>query len=131
MAGAMACVGGMSVAPLLKRIRYTRPQTYLPTNKRHENVRQAFAARRMDLTGWGVWLVDDVKTTGATLTACTKTVAPGGGAAHPRCDRCGRGCSEHTFLDAMSSDRRNWVLKCPVLPPGFHLPTKLRTNLLS
>ncbi len=60
------------LVPLLQRVRHTPPQTRIAPSQRHANVRDSFACRPHDLTGWTVWLVDDVKTTGATLNACAK-----------------------------------------------------------
>ena len=63
---------------MLRRTRYTHPQTSLPPAKRADNVRESVAARRVDLSGWHIWLIDDVKTTGATLAACTRLVRRAG-----------------------------------------------------
>lgn len=61
---------------LLRRIRHTPPQATLAPSARRRNVRGAFALswRRpsLDWSGTTIWLVDDVKTTGATLTACAR-----------------------------------------------------------
>ena len=60
------------VAPLLRRTRQTTPQTRVAPSQRKGNIKNAFQAYRVDLSGWDVILVDDVKTTGSTLTACTR-----------------------------------------------------------
>lgn len=70
IATTLASATGLPFAALLKRTRYTHPQTTVTPSLRHENVRDSFAMPRVDLNGWVVWLVDDVKTSGATLTAC-------------------------------------------------------------
>lgn len=62
-------------APLLsglRKIRDTRAQSSLGRAERHRNVEGAFEAAA-NLSGQHVLLVDDVMTTGATLTACAKT----------------------------------------------------------
>lgn len=53
----------------LARIRYTRPQLGLTAAERRVNVRDAFAADPARVAGRRVLLVDDVCTTGSTLTA--------------------------------------------------------------
>lgn len=54
-----------------ERIRETRPQTELPLEKRQSNVRGAFHCRR-ELSGQRLLLLDDVLTTGATLSECAR-----------------------------------------------------------
>lgn len=63
---------GVSVAACLERIRYTEPQVGQGHADRRENVRGAFALRSDHglSAGCRVVLVDDVRTTGATLGAC-------------------------------------------------------------
>ncbi len=64
----------------LKRVRLTRPQTELKGEDRRRNVRGAFEIR-----GEGVFkekrvlLIDDVYTTGATITECARILKSAGG----------------------------------------------------
>ncbi len=66
------------LAPVLRRIQYTPPQTAVAPSQRVANIRGSFAADRIDLSGWAVILIDDVKTTGATLSACTRLLKQAG-----------------------------------------------------
>lgn len=60
-------------AALLKRIKKTPPQTRMTSmHARQENVKDAFACKPVDLKGCTVYLVDDVKTTGATVDRCVR-----------------------------------------------------------
>jgi ComF family protein len=63
---------GWPLAPILKRPRYTTPQPALSPTQRQANVRQAFTIEPVDLTGWQIILVDDIKTTGSTLAQCAR-----------------------------------------------------------
>ena len=70
IAQSFAAASGYPLAPLLRRRRYTRPQTLTPASIRIANVRHSIALAPVDLHGWDIWLIDDVRTTGATLRAC-------------------------------------------------------------
>lgn len=62
----------LPVLPVAERIRETSTQSQLPYGERAANVRGAFAVTRPDLVrGRHVLLVDDVWTTGSTLSAVT------------------------------------------------------------
>ena len=64
----------------LARIRYTKAQPTMPTlAARERNVAGAFAVRyRHPFAGRRICLVDDIKTTGATLNECAKTLKEAG-----------------------------------------------------
>jgi ComF family protein len=78
IAKALARELDLPVADLLRRPERRPPQTRVPVSQRPANVRDAFALRPIDLTGWRVWLVDDVKTTGSTLNACARLLRQAG-----------------------------------------------------
>jgi competence protein ComFC len=65
---------------LLRRRMATRMQNELPVADRRANVHDAFALRR-SAAGAHVLLVDDVCTTGATLSTCAQTLKAAGAAA--------------------------------------------------
>ena len=77
---------GVPMRRLLWRIRRTAPQTDLEASARRQNVRGAFVLnplffprqRRRWLEGRQVVLVDDVRTTGATLEACARVLKSAG-----------------------------------------------------
>ncbi len=71
-------LGGIPVAPLLRRARATRAQSGLPAAVRGANVRGAFSARLPDCRLRHVALVDDVMTTGTTLDACARVLRKAG-----------------------------------------------------
>jgi ComF family protein len=75
---------GVPVDPLaLVRIRATRPQVGLGDSQRIENVRGAFrvpAGRGAAIAGRRIVLVDDVLTTGATVSAATRALRRAGAA---------------------------------------------------
>lgn len=63
----------------LKRIRYTESQTTMTLLERKENIGNAFSVRnRNSIKGKNVLLIDDVITTGATITECGKILLSAG-----------------------------------------------------
>ncbi|MGE0007341.1 MAG: ComF family protein [Parvibaculaceae bacterium] len=68
---------------LLRRLRATRSQTGLDREERRRNVRDAFIVPEEAgplVAGKSFVLIDDVRTTGATLEACTKALRKAGAA---------------------------------------------------
>jgi ComF family protein len=67
---------GLPVVRALTRIRHTDTQTALPAAERHQNVAGAFrpTRRAARVRGRSVLLIDDVRTTGATLEECALTL---------------------------------------------------------
>jgi ComF family protein len=72
---------GLPVTDALRRTRKTESQADLPAEKRHANVRGAFSVNPQAVVGDRiVVLVDDVRTTGATLSACAAALLAAGAA---------------------------------------------------
>ena len=66
---------------ILVRSRETHSQIGLTSHQRHENMRGAFkVARAEEVTGREVLLVDDVYTTGTTVSECAKVLRRAGAA---------------------------------------------------
>ena len=65
--------------PVLERIRYTTTQTALDRTERMENLHNAFRLRKnTDVRGLQVLLIDDVLTTGSTLSECARVLKRAG-----------------------------------------------------
>jgi len=62
----------------LIRCRETESQVGLNAMERHENVRNAFTANPKKVAGKKILLIDDVATTGATISSCTEALKAGG-----------------------------------------------------
>ncbi|MDO4543274.1 MAG: ComF family protein [Clostridia bacterium] len=62
---------------LIRRTRYTKTQARRTTKQRQKNVRGAFLASK-ECKGLSVLLIDDIFTTGATLSACAKALKSAG-----------------------------------------------------
>lgn len=69
---------GCRVVECLQRVIHTAPQATLPREERLLNARDAFAMKSssdLGLAGRTALLIDDVRTTGATLSACARALA--------------------------------------------------------
>ncbi|MCL4531429.1 MAG: hypothetical protein M1282_18750 [Chloroflexi bacterium] len=62
----------------LARVRETRSQVGLTKVERRANVNKAFQAKEMRLNGRVVLLMDDVATTGSTLSSCAEALSAAG-----------------------------------------------------
>jgi ComF family protein len=70
---------GMKYTPNgLVRIRETESQVGLNYKDRLENVKDAFQANSRLISGKNILLIDDVATTGSTLSSCTQALKAGG-----------------------------------------------------
>ncbi len=78
MGAALARCNRWPIVPLLRRTRYTAPQITVAPWRRKANIRRSFSVRPLDLSGWHIWIVDDVKTTGSTLSACARLLRRAG-----------------------------------------------------
>lgn len=64
---------------LIRRIKYTQSQTLLNLKEREENMKDAFIIKKNNkIEGKNFLLVDDVITTGATITECGKVLKNAG-----------------------------------------------------
>lgn len=80
IAAAFAHQRQLRMLELLRRHRSTPPQTAIHPNQREDNVRHAFSmvSTKLKLDGLHIVLVDDIKTSGGTLRACTRTLRDAG-----------------------------------------------------
>jgi ComF family protein len=70
---------GIALQDLLRRIRYTATQTQFDRSERMQNLKGAFRLRRgCVVRGLRVLLVDDVLTTGSTLSECASVLKKAG-----------------------------------------------------
>lgn len=77
MAKVIAELLGLPHLGALKCVKYVRSQHELPFKQRLENVKNMYSATRR-LDGLRLLLVDDIKTTGATLNECAQTLLSAG-----------------------------------------------------
>lgn len=75
---ALADLPGVTIAPVLARLRDTLPQTSLSRRKRLENMAHAFRAIGPVSDAHTYIVFDDVSTTGATLAAATRALSEAG-----------------------------------------------------
>lgn len=76
VAQSAAAHSGLTYRPLLRRVRTTQQQAKLGAAAREDNVSRAFHSQQ--LSGERVLLVDDVMTSGATVTECALTLLGAG-----------------------------------------------------
>ena len=79
LAESLSAETSMPCRPVLQRIRYTTTQTALDRSQRMENLHNAFRLRKnADVRGLRVLLIDDVLTTGSTLSECARVLKRAG-----------------------------------------------------
>jgi competence protein ComFC len=70
---------GVPVRPVLQRVRFTTTQTAFDRAERIQNLRHAFRLRKKaDVRRLDVLLIDDVLTTGSTLSECARVLKENG-----------------------------------------------------
>jgi ComF family protein len=75
----LALALGIGFAPAsLARVRETKSQVGLTKTERHENVHAAFQAEESRVSGRTILLMDDVATTGSTLSSCAEALCRAG-----------------------------------------------------
>jgi ComF family protein len=91
----LAMIKNWKYAPkALKRVKHTRSQVGLTAQERQDNVRNAFHADPLLINNKKILLIDDVATTGATLSAASASLA-GAGARHVYALTAARAISRH------------------------------------
>ena len=79
LAGALSTHANLPTRNALERIRYTTTQTAFDRSERMENLHNAFRLRKnVDVRGLRVLLIDDVLTTGSTLSECARVLKAAG-----------------------------------------------------
>ena len=71
-------VGLEYIPRALQKTRETRSQVGLTISQRHENVHKAYQADPQVVKGKSVLIMDDVATTGSTISACTESLLSAG-----------------------------------------------------
>lgn len=80
LARELSAISGIPWEPALKRVRRTKQQAKLNAEQRRENLNGAFRAV-YSLEGQRILLVDDMRTTGTTVTKCAEALEAAGAAA--------------------------------------------------
>lgn len=79
LADALSARAKLPARNALERIRYTTTQTAFDRSERMENLHNAFRLRKnADVRGSRVLLIDDVLTTGSTLSECARVLKAAG-----------------------------------------------------
>jgi predicted amidophosphoribosyltransferase len=79
LAEALSAHAKLPMRNALERIRYTTTQTAFDRSERMENLRDAFRLRKKaDVRRLRVLLIDDVLTTGSTLSECARVLKASG-----------------------------------------------------
>ena len=79
LAEALSERAGLPLRNVLQRIRYTTTQTAFDRAERMQNLHDAFRLRKnVDVRGFRVLLIDDILTTGSTLSECARVLKAGG-----------------------------------------------------
>ncbi len=79
LADSLGAKCGLPVRPVLERIRYTTTQTAFDRSERIENLHGAFRLRKnIDVRDLRLLLIDDVLTTGSTLSECARVLKKAG-----------------------------------------------------